>query len=113
MQVKMVPREDVKPYPGNPRKNEDAIADVAASLSEFGWRQPIVVDKEMVIVAGHTRHAAAEQLGMDKVPVVIADDLSAEKIRAYRLADNKTGEKAEWDLGKLRLELVDLHEAGA
>ena len=85
------------PYHNNPRKNEDAIDAVAASIEEFGFQQPIVVDKDMVIIVGHTRYAAAKQLGLTKVPVVVAKDLSEEQARAYRLADNKTNELAKWD----------------
>lgn len=85
------------PYHNNPRKNEDAIDAVAASIEEFGFQQPIVVDKDMVIIVGHTRYAAAKQLGLTKVPVVVAKDLSEEQTRAYRLADNKTNELAKWD----------------
>lgn len=85
------------PYHNNPRKNEDAIDAVAASIEEFGFQQPIVVDKDMVIIVGHTRYAAAKELGLATVPVVVAKNLSEEQARAYRLADNKTNELAKWD----------------
>ena len=108
LKVKYIPIGDVKPYGKNPRKNAGAVKYVANSLREFGWRQPIVIDSGGVIVAGHTRLLAAQQLGMDTVPVVVADDLTPEQIKAYRLADNKTAEFAEWDADLLDMELDDL-----
>jgi hypothetical protein len=96
------------PYARNPRKNDSAVDKVAASLKEFGWRQPIVVDADGVIIAGHTRYKAARKLGMDKVPVHIADGLTPAQIKAYRIADNKVGELAEWDMELLALEVEDL-----
>ncbi len=102
---------DIVPYERNPRRNEAAIEAVAASIREFGFRQPIVVDKQGVIVAGHTRFAAAKRLGLEAVPVVVADDLTPEQVRAYRIADNSTAEKAEWDLDLLALELDALKAA--
>jgi DNA modification methylase len=104
--------EDVKPYERNPRLNDKAVNAVAASLSEFGFRQPIVVDEDGVIIAGHTRWKAATKLGLAKVPVHVATDLSPEQVRAYRLADNRTGEIAEWDLSILPIELNELREGG-
>ena len=109
--------EDVHPYESNPRINDDAVEAVAASIAEFGFRAPIIVDANHVIIAGHTRLKAAKRLGMPKVPVVIADDLSEEQVRAYRLADNKTGELAEWDYDLLDVELdgildIDMTEFG-
>jgi DNA modification methylase len=95
--IKQVPVEQLKPYPGNPRQNKKAIDKVAASLREFGWKQPIVADKDMVIIVGHTRLEAAKKNGDREVPVLIADDLTPEQVRAYRLADNKTSEFAAWD----------------
>lgn len=108
LKVKYIPIGDVKPYGKNPRKNAGAVKYVANSLREFGWRQPIVIDADGVIVAGHTRLLAAQSLGMDTVPVVVADDLTPEQIKAYRLADNKTAEFAEWDVDLLDMELDDL-----
>lgn len=108
MKVEWVSRTRLKPYPNNPRTNDEAAEAVAASLSEFGWQQPIVVDKDFVIVAGHTRLKAAEKLGFDKVPVVVAKDLTEEQVKAYRLADNKTAELAGWDFDLLKLELADI-----
>lgn len=89
--------DKVKPYPHNPRDNDDAVPYVANSIKEFGWQQPIVVDKDGVIIAGHTRLKAAKQLGLKQVPIVIAENLTDEQVKAFRLADNKTGEFADWD----------------
>lgn len=100
--------EEIKPYEKNPRKNEDAVQYVAASIQEFGFKVPIVIDKNGVIVAGHTRYKAAQQLGMESVPCVVADDLSDEQIKAFRLADNKTAEMAGWDFEMLDIELADI-----
>ena len=112
MKVQVVPVSKVTPYARNPRKNLGAIAKVKASLAEFGWRQPIVVDTEMVIVVGHTRYAAAIELGMTEVPVHVATGLTAAQIKAYRIADNRTNEEAEWDRELLALELGDLQTDG-
>src|SRR6186997_1821768 len=101
---------DIKPYPGNPRHNDTAVAKVAMSLREFGFRQPIVVDKEGVIVCGHTRYKAALELGLTEAPVHVATDLTPAQIKAYRIADNKTAELAEWDMDLLPLELAGLQE---
>jgi hypothetical protein len=103
---------DLQPYPGNPRLNDSAVATVAESIRQFGFRQPIVVDTEGVIVCGHTRWKAAQQLGLDKVPVHVARDLTPEQVRAYRIADNQTASLAEWDLDLLPLELSQLGEVG-
>lgn len=108
MEVKSVSIQDVKPYANNPRNNNDGVDAVAESIKEFGWQQPIVVDKDNVIIVGHTRYKAAKKLGMDKVPVVVADNLSPEQVKAYRLADNKTGELTDWDMGLLDDELADI-----
>ena len=108
MKVELVPIDRVTPYGRNPRKNEAAVAKVAASIREFGFRQPIVVDADMVVIAGHTRLLAARELGLKQVPVHVARELSADQIRAYRIADNRTAEEAEWNLELLRIELGDL-----
>lgn len=113
----MMPIKDIVPYDKNPRKNKDAVDKVAASLREFGFRQPIVVDKDNVIIAGHTRLLAAKKLKMKEVPVLVADDLTEEQVRAYRLADNKTAEFAEWDVDLLSEELdsildIDMEQFG-
>jgi len=103
---------DIQPYERNPRINDQAVDAVAASLAEFGFRQPIVVDTDGVIIAGHTRWKAAKKLGLAKVPVHMATDLTPEQIKAYRIADNKTGELAEWDLEILPIELNELRDSG-
>lgn len=106
LKIEYMPVQDIKPYETNPRRNGDAVEDVARSIEEYGFRQPIVVDGDKVIVAGHTRYKAAQKLGLTEVPVVIADDLSEKQAAAYRLADNKTGQKATWD-NKLLLDELD------
>lgn len=104
----MIPIKEAHPYPNNPRVNKDAVDKVAASLRAFGFRQPIVVDKDYVIICGHTRLEAAKRLRMKEVPVLVADDLSEEQVRAYRLADNKTAEFSEWDIDKLVDEIAEI-----
>lgn len=101
----------VKPYERNPRNNKEAVEKVANSIKEFGFKQPIVVDADNVIIAGHTRLLAAKKLGLDKVPVVVAKDLTPEQVRMYRLADNKVAEFAEWDMDLLKGELEALDGA--
>jgi DNA modification methylase len=108
MKVEVVPIVSVVPYARNPRKNAAAVAKVAASIKEFGWRQPIVVDSERVIIAGHTRLLAALHLGLREVPVHVAEGLTPAQVKAYRLADNRVGEEAEWDADLLALEFGDL-----
>ncbi|MCZ2343209.1 MAG: ParB N-terminal domain-containing protein [Bacteroidales bacterium] len=110
MLIELYPLAALKPYPGNPRQNDEAVDAVAASLREFGFRQPIVVDPDFVIVCGHTRYKAAIRLGLEKVPVHIAQDLSPEQIRAYRIADNQTASLATWDNDRLPIELSALQE---
>jgi ParB-like chromosome segregation protein Spo0J len=100
----------IKPYDKNPRKNDDAVQYVAESIKEFGFKVPIVIDSEGVIVAGHTRYKAAQMLKMKEVPCVIADDLTEEQVKAYRLADNKVSEAAEWDFELLTEELENIFE---
>ena len=102
--------EDVKPYENNPRKNEKAVDKVADSIRQFGFKVPIIIDKNNVIVAGHTRLKAAEKLGLKTVPVILADDLTEEQIKAFRLVDNKTAEFAEWDFEKLAEELEGISD---
>lgn len=96
------------PYENNPRFNDGAVDAVAKSISEFGFRNPIVIDSSGVIICGHTRLKAAQQLGIEKVPCVIADDLSEEQIKAFRIVDNKTGELATWAVDDLNAELATL-----
>ena len=112
MKVELIEIGRVVPYARNPRRNEGAIAKVAASIKEYGFRQPIVVDEEMVIIAGHTRLQAAQALGLKKVPVHIATGLTQAQIKAYRLADNRTHEDSEWDEELLAIELGELDELG-
>lgn len=108
MNIKTISINKLKPYDQNPRKNDDAVEYVMNSIKEFGWQVPIVIDKNNVIVCGHTRYKAARRLGIDKVPVLMADDLTEEQITAYRLVDNKTQELSKWDFSKLIAELKDL-----
>lgn len=97
---------DIRPYDNNPRLNDAAVPAVAESLKKFGWQQPIVIDRKGVIVCGHTRYKAALELGMKTAPCKYADELTDEEITAYRLADNKTAELAEWDADKMTEELA-------
>ena len=105
IQVQMIKISDVKEYDNNPRLNDDAVEAVAASILEFGFKVPIIIDKNNVIVAGHTRVKACKRLGIIEVPAIIADDLTEDQINAFRLADNKTHELALWDDAKLLEEL--------
>lgn len=111
MDVIELPLGQIIPYARNPRRNAKAIATVAASIAEFGWRQPIVVDEGMVVLAGHTRLAAAQQLGLETAPVHVAKGLSEAQARAFRIMDNRSSENAEWDHELLGLELGDLLDA--
>lgn len=104
----MVPIADIIPYENNPRKNTDAVQYVKNSIKEFGFKIPMVLDAKNVIVCGHTRFLAAQELGMTEVPCTYADDLTEEQIKAFRLADNKTAEMSAWDFEKLELELSEL-----
>ena len=105
LEIKYIPINDIKPYKNNPRLNEDAIPYVMNSIKEFGFKNPIILDKNNVIVAGHTRLESAKRLDMKEVPVIYADDLTEEQIKAFRLADNKVAEKSMWDYTKLDEEL--------
>ncbi|HEV3003938.1 MAG TPA: ParB N-terminal domain-containing protein [Pirellulales bacterium] len=111
MNVVMKKLSEIRPCPHNPRVNEHVVARVAASIKQFGFRQPIVVDATGEIVVGHVRYKAAELLALDEVPVVVADDLTPAQIRAYRIADNKTGELADWDTELLSAEVSELNLA--
>lgn len=108
MKIALWPLEKITPYDRNPRRNAQAVDAVAASLKEFGFQKPIVVDVDGVIICGHTTYLAAKKLGFDKAPVKVAAELSADQVRAYRIADNKTGEIAEWDFALLSAELNEL-----
>ena len=110
MQIVYKKLDELREYENNPRNNDNAVAAVAASIKEFGFKVPIVLDAAGVIIAGHTRAKAAARLGLQTVPCIIADDLTEEQIRAFRLADNKTGELAGWDFEKLEAELAQLSE---
>lgn len=112
MDIEHRPLAAIKPYEKNPRMNDAAVDAVAESIRRFGFRQPVVVDEAGVIVCGHTRWKAAQKLGLDQVPVHVARDLTPEQIRAYRIADNKTAELAEWNLELLPIELAELKDAG-
>ena len=101
---------ELKEYENNPRLNDDAVDVVANSIRNFGWKVPIVIDKDDVIVTGHTRIKAARRLGISQIPCIIASDLSPDQIKAYRLADNSAAEKSGWDMDKLDIELEDLED---
>ena len=102
--------EEIKPYENNPRNNDKAVNPVAESIKQFGFKVPIVIDKDNIIVCGHTRYKAAQMLNLETVPCIRADDLTEQQIKAFRLADNKVGELAEWDFEKLSEELADISE---
>ena len=110
MNVKEINIKDIRPYEKNPRKNNSAVAYVAESIKQFGFKVPIIIDKNNVIVAGHTRYKAAKKLGINTVPAIIADDLTDEQIKAFRLADNKVAEQAEWDIDLLNEELEEIFD---
>ena len=101
---------DIKPYPNNPRNNDNAVDAVAASIEEFGFKQPIIIDANNEIIAGHTRLKAAKKLGYEDVPCILADDLTPEQVKAYRLVDNKVAEFASWNFEVLDSELVDIED---
>lgn len=105
MEIVNIAVDKLVPYENNPRNNTEAIQYVANSIKEFGFKVPLVIDSDNVVICGHTRLLAAKQLGLKDVPCVVADDLTDEQIKAFRLADNKVGEIATWDLNKLQLEL--------
>lgn len=100
---------ELNPYENNPRLNDEAVEAVANSIKQFGFKVPIIIDSSNIIVAGHTRLKAAKLLGMDKVPCIVADDLTEEQIRAFRLVDNKVSELADWDYEKLEEELANIN----
>lgn len=108
MEIKMVKIEDLKPYPNNPRFNDEAVEYVANSIKQFGFKVPMIIDKNNEIVAGHTRYKASLELGLKEVPCIVADDLTDEQIKAFRLADNKVSEKSQWNFDLLEDELSDI-----
>ena len=116
LKIKNIAVADLIPYENNPRKNDAAVEYVANSIREFGFKVPVIVDQDNVIVAGHTRVKAAELLGLKEVPAIVADDLAEEQVRAFRLADNKVTEAASWDKTRLDLEMdgiaMDMEQFG-
>ncbi|MFG0243214.1 MAG: DNA modification methylase [Phycisphaerales bacterium JB054] len=112
MNIVLKPPGDITPYENNPRQNDSAVDAIARSIEEFGFRQPIVVDETGVIIVGHTRWKAAKQLGLDRIPVHVAEGLAPEKAKAYRIADNATNAIATWDLDLLPVELDNLKDLG-
>lgn len=107
-EIEWMPIASIKPYDKNPRRNDSAVDAVANSITEFGFKNPIIVDSDLVIIAGHTRLKAAKKLGLKEVPVIIASDLTPEQVRAFRIIDNKTAELADWDEDLLKGEMLDL-----
>ena len=108
LKIEYVDIDSIKPYENNPRHNEEAIPYVMNSIKEFGFKVPIILDKNNTIIAGHTRLESAKRLGMKEVPCLYASDLTEEQVKAFRLADNKVSEKAEWNFELLQEELEDL-----
>lgn len=110
MKIELYDIDKIIPYVNNPRNNENAVDKVAASIKEFGFQQPIVIDKDNVVIVGHTRLLAANKIGLIKVPVVVAKNLTKAQTKAYRIADNKASEYAKWDNNLLKIELEQLEE---
>lgn len=110
MEIKMIKVDELIPYENNPRKNDEAVKYVMQSIKDFGFKVPIVIDKDNTIIAGHTRYKASQELGLKEVPCIVADDLTEEQVKAFRLADNKVGELASWDYDLLNMELDDILE---
>lgn len=111
LQVEYLDIDRLIPYENNPRINENAVDKVADSIKEFGFKNPIIIDSDNVIVAGHTRMLSAKKLGLKEVPIIRVGDLTENQIRAFRIADNKTTEFAEWDIGSLKIELEELMDS--
>src|SRR6516162_2373918 len=112
MHVELRPLSTIRPYENNPRINDPGVDAVAASIREFGFRQPLVVDEQGVIIVGHTRYKAALKLGLEMVPVHVAMGLTPAQAKAYRLADNQTATLSQWDNERLPLELAELQGMG-
>lgn len=110
MKVENIGIEKIVPYENNPRLNSNSVDKVVKSIEEFGWQQPIVVDKDMTIIVGHTRYEAAKKIGLEEVPVVVASTLTEKQSKAYRLADNKVADYSVWDNKKLLEELDELDD---
>lgn len=109
LKIAYVDIRKIKPYKNNPRDNKKAIGKVAKSIDKFGFKVPCVLDKNYTIVTGHTRYEAAKKLGMEKIPCIIADDLDKQKVKEFRIADNKVAEASKWDLEKLKEELAAIN----
>lgn len=109
IKIEYIALSDIKPYENNPRMNDDAVKYVENSIKEFGFKVPIIIDQNNVIVAGHTRLKAAEKLNLEKVPCIRASNLNAEQIKAFRIAENKVSEFSDWDMKKLEIELEDIN----
>jgi hypothetical protein len=112
VKIELRPIDSIKPYKRNPRVNEKAVEPVAASIREFGFRQPVVVDEKQVIIVGHVRWLAAKSLGLEKIPVHVARELTPAQVRAYRIADNKLHELATWNFELLSVELASVKSSG-
>ena len=112
MKIVYLALDEIKPYENNPRNNKEAIKHVARSIKEYGFRVPLVLDKKHVIITGHTRYFAAKKLGLEEIPCIIAADMPKDKVKAFRLADNKVAEYSEWDETLLKQELQMLTELG-
>jgi hypothetical protein len=112
LQIEYIPISEIKPYPNNPRKNDKAVEVVKKSISEFGFKNPIILDKNNEIIAGHTRLSASKELGFNEVPVIWADGLTEEQVKAFRIMDNKSQEYASWDFDKLQEEFNTLQDLG-
>lgn len=110
MNIKNIPVDNIIPYVNNPRNNAAAVDKVAASIKEFGFKVPVIIDKDNVLITGHTRLLAAKKLELKEVPAIMADDLTEAQIKAFRIADNKVSEYATWDEEALRIELEQLEE---
>lgn len=108
MEIESIKIKDIKPYKNNPRINDNAVEAVKESIKQFGFKVPVVIDKDNVIVCGHTRYKASKELKLKEIPCIRADDLTDEQIKAFRIADNKVSELAEWDMDKLKIELDDI-----
>lgn len=108
LKIEYLPIKALKPYEKNPRHNENGVDYVAKSIQEYGFKVPIIIEKNGTIIAGHTRYEASKKLGIEKVPCVIADDLNEEQAKAFRIADNKVSDFSIWDNKLLLEELADI-----
>ena len=111
MKIQTIKLEKIKPYENNPRNNDSAVDKIVESIKEFGFQNPIILDKNYTIIAGHTRYKAAQKLNLDEVPCIVDDTLTDEKVKAYRIADNKLAELSSWNYDSLKLELQGLNDA--